>query len=162
MTVKLNGIGYQENRKLRFEEGIRRGDIEKPGFERFAIYWGRSHVVDHETGIEARGDLKIGRAKFITALQRGRNEGGSDFRIYGEIILESNEATHEFEQCMKILFKDRNKIGRQGQKELYDVNDHEIGDMIRKSAEHMQLNSYHKILEVNLYKDGKKVNLLEN
>lgn len=159
--IKLTGIGYQDNRKQRFEEGIRKSDIEKPGFERFCIYWGRSHVKDHETGIEARGYLKVGRAKYTTALQRGRNEGGADFRLYAEVILESNKATHDFEAALKILFADKNKIGDQGQKELYDVRDHEIADMVLKLANYMRLNSVHQICKINLYDDGKPINLLE-
>lgn len=159
--IKLTGMGYQDNRNQRFAEGIRKGDIEKPGFERYCIYWGRSHVKDHETGIEARGDLKAGRAKYTTALQRGRNEGGSDFRLYAEIILESNEATHDFEDALKWLFKKKNKIGDQGQRELYDVRDHEIEGMVLELADYMRANSYHKILEINLYHDGKPIDLLE-
>lgn len=161
MTVKITGIGYQDNKKYRFNEGIRKSDIEKSGYERFCVYWGRSHVTDHETKIEARGDLKFGRAKFITALQRGRNEGGSDFRIYGEIILESNEATHEFEQALQELFKDKNKTGEQGQKELYDVRDHEIEDMIKCAARYMRSRSCHTMIEVNLYNNGERISLLE-
>ena len=90
------GIGYQEERERRIAEGYAPGSIENPNNSRPIIYFARAHLTDHETKMVARGPMKIGRAKFASAIMRGRNQPGTDFRIYGEIV----------------LFRNHQKIGR--------------------------------------------------
>lgn len=148
------GIGYQEYKIIRMNEGLPASKIENEGNEKFLVYWGRSHIIDHETGVEARGMLKFGRGKFATALMRGRNEGGADFRIYAEIILDCNEATHVFERRIQNLIEHRNQIGSQGQKELYNIRDCEIKDTVIAAAEILDRETPYNILEVNYYVDN--------
>lgn len=149
----MRGIGYQAYRNQRINEGLSKSSIEDSGNERYCVYWGRSHQEDHETSIMARGHLKFGRAKFTTALQRGRNQAGADFRIYGEIILDSNRATYDFEHDVKHLLKKNNITGSQGQLELYNFKDDEIKNMITSVIATMKNENYYNIVEANIYLD---------
>lgn len=153
------GIGYQEYRKMRMiNESLSASKVESVGNERYAVYFGRAHVYDFETGVMARGHLKIGRAKFITALQRGRNQPGIDFRIYAEIVVDTNQATHALEEVIKDLQSHRHILLSQGQMELYDFKDSEIEDLVRQSADAVQ-NGYHRVLEINLYENNQIIPL---
>jgi len=154
--VKFSGLGYQEARKKRFGEGFSgsgTNGLESKGNEEFIIYFGRACVNDFETSTPARGQLKIGRGKFKTALQRGRNQPGIDFRIYAEIILYENGDTHRVERLITKTFKDRNVKGSQGQKELYNFSDDELFDLVYTIEELVgDFLPDVKIKEVNFYK----------
>lgn len=151
----MQGIGYQGYRNLRINEGIPPGSIEEKGNERYSVYWGRMHIVDHETGVLARGIMKFGRGKFTTAIQRGRNEGGADFRIYGEIIVDNDEATYVFERKISEMMSSRNVSGSQGQKELYTIKDNELEDIVRQMSTLMDIQTSYWIREVNIYHNDK-------
>lgn len=151
------GIGYQEYRQKRIAEGISPSEIESPGNERYLIYFGRAHLYDHESMILSRGFLKIGRGKFATAIQRGRNQPGVDFRIYGEIILDSNEATYSAESILKDALSHRHIEFDQGQDEMYDIKDEELEETIKAIAEIIDSETVYKILEVNTYLDNSKI-----
>lgn len=129
------GIGYQEAKNLRVAEGFKKSEIESKGNESYLIYFGRAHLTDFETGIECRGPMKIGRGKFMTALMRGRNQPGIDFRVYAEIRVETNDDTHALESVAKDIFKHRNIVGNQGQRELYDFKDEELSDIVNDLVE---------------------------
>ena len=124
----FNGIGYQDYRKQR--KASLGGKIEASENPEWVIYFGRACVFDFETGKFARALLKIGRGKFVTAIQRGRNQPGVDFRIYAAIIVTDNRDTKEIENRIKEVYKDRNIPGSQGQRELYDFKDGEIKDLV--------------------------------
>lgn len=157
----VKGIGYQEYKRMRIlNEGLTATSIEKNGNERFALYFGRSHLYDFETGVLARGHLKIGRAKFITALQRGRNQPGVDFRVYAEIILESNEATHVGEKILEDALSHRHIRLSQGQTEMYRYNDMEISNVVKTIADIIKAETPYQILEVNLFEDNEPISIL--
>lgn len=148
----MKGIGYHgysEFRKLNEGHQISRGAQERPGNERYIIYFGRAYVQDFETGVLARGPLKIGRGKFASALMRGRNQPGIDFRIYAEIVLDSNEATYICEEIIKDALGHRNIKGKQGQKELYNIKDKELKKTVETIVSIFQSEVFsHNILEV--------------
>ena len=154
--TSFTGIGYQEARNKRFNEGFTGSGVnglESKGNEEYLIYFGRACVSDFETGTPARGLLKIGRGKFKTALQRGRNQPGIDFRVYAEILLHNNGDTHTVEKLIAKTFKDRNVKGSQGQKELYNFSDDELFDLVYTIEELVgDFLPDVKIKEVNFYK----------
>lgn len=151
----INGIGYQEYKKMRrLNEQLTTTAMELPGNERYVVYFGRAHVVDFETGVIARGHLKIGRGKFVTALQRGRNQPGIDFRVYGEIVLNSNQATHDAENIIKEALAHRHIVLSQGQQEMYQFKDDELNNVLTTIAEIIEAETSHNILEVNLFLDN--------
>jgi hypothetical protein len=145
------GIGYQEYRRKRLSEGLSASKIEAAGNERFLIYFGRAHVVDHETGTVARGKLKIGRGKFATALMRGRNQPGIDFRIYAELILENNRATQIAEDELKAELSAHNASMSQGQRELYDFADSELQATVDRIVARIKSQTNLRIIETNYY-----------
>jgi hypothetical protein len=150
-----SGIGYQESRKKRFDEGFAgsgKNGLESKGNEEFVIYFGRACVDDFETGVSARGMLKIGRGKYKTALMRGRNQPGIDFRVYAEILLYNNEDTHTVEKLITTVYKGRNVKGSQGQKELYNFTDDELADAVYAIEELIGDFTDVKIKKVNFYK----------
>ena len=137
------GLGYLDYCQKRIDEGLSTQQtktgfgFEDPGKERFIIYFARTHIVDHETGIEARGLLKIGRAKFATAIQRSRNQPGCDFRIYAEIVCETNNQIKELEKIIEKFLVDRHVELTQNQRELCDIKDDEIRPTIKAILEHI-------------------------
>ena len=137
------GLGYLDYCQKRIDEGLSTQQtktgfgFEDPGQERFIIYFARTHIVDHETGIEARRLLKIGRAKFATAIQRSRNQPGCDFRIYAEIVCETNNQIKELEKIIEKFLVDKHVELTQNQRELYDIKDDEIRPTIDAILNHI-------------------------
>jgi hypothetical protein len=159
----INGIGYQEYKKMRrINEQLTTTAMEMPGNERYVVYFGRAHVIDFETGVIARGHLKIGRGKFVTALQRGRNQPGIDFRVYGEIVLDSNQATHDAENIIKEALAHRHIVLSQGQQEMYQFKDDEINNVLTTIAEIIEIETSHTVIEINLYYDNKPTSIKQS
>jgi len=137
------GLGYLDYCQKRIDEGLSTQQtktgfgFEDPGQERFVVYFARTHIIDHQTGIEARGLLKIGRAKFATALQRSRNQPGCDFRIYAEIVCETNNQIKELEKKVEKFLIDKHVELTQNQRELYDIKDDELRPTIKAILNHV-------------------------
>ena len=137
------GLGYLDYCQKRIDEGLSTQQtktgfgFEDPGQERFVVYFARTHLIDHETGIESRGLLKIGRAKFATALQRSRNQPGCDFRIYAEIVCETNNQIKKLEKIVEEFLVDRHVELTQNQRELYNIKDDEIRPTIKAILNHV-------------------------
>ena len=43
------------------------------------IYVGHCEIIDFETGLKAKTRPKIGKSRYLTALNRGRSQGGCDW-----------------------------------------------------------------------------------
>ena len=106
----MQGLGYQDARQQRMSEGYTASNMEERGHEEFLVYFGRAHITDFEKCLIARGLLKVGRGKWKTALMRGRNQPGVDFRIYAEIFLTNNDDTKIVEKIVKDNFKDKHDL----------------------------------------------------
>jgi len=128
--MKNKGAGYYDIVEERLKDGFSKSTLESKEHPEWSVYIARSHVIDHETGAVARGPLKIGRAKYVNTVQRGRNQGGTDFRIYARIIVENNETTSHIEKLVKKLYASRRISGSQNQTELYNITDDEIQDLV--------------------------------
>lgn len=120
------GKSFKDLKEERMAEGISSGKMETPGNEQYCVYFARAHVVDHETNSVARGPLKIGRAKYLTTVVRGRNQSGIDFRTYARIIVETNDESWSTESDIKSLLEHKHMPGTQNQKELYNLTDVEL------------------------------------
>lgn len=156
----IKGIGYQRYKKMRAScEGLSATEMELPGNERYAVYFGRAHVYDFETNVLARSPLKIGRAKFITALQRGRNQPGIDFRIYAEIIVNSNKATRIAEEVIASELVSHHISSSQGQEEIYNINDDELETIVINMVSKLEKCMSGKIIEVNMFEDDNVIPL---
>jgi hypothetical protein len=105
--------------------------LEDPNNPEWTVYIARSHVTDHETGTESRGLVKIGRGKYMNNIQRGRNQDGSDFRVYARLILEKDSETRQLEKYIEHAYKHRSAVGPQStQTELYNLTDDEIKSLV--------------------------------
>ena len=123
--MQNKGAGWTEIIRERKNAGHRK--MEDPDNPEWTVYAARSHVTDHVTGIEARGLLKIGRGKYMNNIQRGRNQDGSDFRVYARVIVDSDESTRELENYIEAVYRSRRVPGPQTtQSELYNLSDDEI------------------------------------
>ena len=146
-TIGITYQDYKKKRKALFKESKSpASEIEKAGNEEFLIYLGRASVVDFSTGIESRALLKVGRGKFGTAIQRGRNQPGVDFRFYSAIYFNTNEDTWAAEKVFKDIMKSRHAPGPQGQKELYNFKDCEIRQAVqqfKKELSHKGITTKH-------------------
>jgi hypothetical protein len=125
------GAGYSDIIEEKLNSGFSKKTLENPDHPEWTVYIGRSHTVDYESGLEARGPLKIGRAKYVNTVQRGRNQGGSDFRIYARITVTDNPTTSQIEKLIKKIYASRRIKGSQNQTELYNITDIEIKDVVK-------------------------------
>ena len=135
------GLGYKGACQLRIDEGYttqqQNGQgYEEPGHERYCLYFGRSHIQDHETDVRARGLLKVGRAKYLSALIRSRNQPCNDFRIYYAIYVPNETQYKKLEEIFKKKYESRNVPGDEGQLELYNIKDEEIKQIVDDMVEH--------------------------
>jgi len=147
----MKGIGYQEYKTLRLNEGYSPSNMEDKGNERFLIYFGRAHVTDFESNQPCRGHLKIGRGKFATAIMRGRNQPGIDFRIYAELILPNDAATRVVERIIEDALGHRNLKFSQGQQEMYNISDDDLETTVNTIVDIVEAETDYKILEKNFY-----------
>ena len=132
----LKGIGYLEYCQERIDEGYpTQGNkdgtgYEQKGNERYVLYFARSHIEDFETGQIARGHMKIGQAKYLSAVMRTRNQPGNDFRCYAEIVMTELQHTFDAEALMKKLYKGRRLQLTQNQQEMYNFTDEELKNVV--------------------------------
>ncbi len=132
----MKGIGYLSYCQNRLNEGYTTQQnkdgtgYEQPGQERYVLYFARSHIEDFETGILARGHMKIGQAKYLSAVMRTRNQPGNDFRCYAEIRLHTLQQTFDAEALVKKLYKSRRIKLNQNQQEMYNITDEELSEVV--------------------------------
>ena len=131
----MQGKGYKELKQRRLDEGIPAGRTETPENAEYCVYIGRAHLHDHETGVLARGPVKMGRAKYTETIARGRNQSGIDFRIYAQIMVETDRDSWHLESVFHELLKDHHFVGSQGQRELYRVSDAELKNVLTKFSD---------------------------
>ena len=127
-----------------------KGKGEGKGQEEYLLYFGRAHLINESTNRESRGLMKVGRGKFKTALMRGRNQPGIDFRVYAEIIVSDNSETYKIEKISKEFLKLKNVKGSQGQRELYKIEDLELLNIVESIVNLARADNIN-ILEVNYY-----------
>lgn len=151
-----HGIGFRDYCQWRSRvENHKISLLETPGYERYAIYFGRTHLEDIDSGSIARGLLKIGQAKYVNTVQRGRNQGGASFRVYAEVTLEDELAVREAESIVKNIFNTMHIYGSEGQTELYQFIDLEIPIIANKLADRITSDTQHIVKDVITFMDGK-------
>ena len=130
------GIGYLSYCKDRMNEGYRTQQTtdgkgyEQPGQERFVLYFARTHLHDVDTGVLSRSYLKVGQAKYLSAVMRTRNQPGTDFRCYAEVRVHTLQQTFDAEALVKELYKTRRVKLNQNQQELYNITDEELSEVV--------------------------------
>ena len=77
----------------------------------------------------------MGRAKYLSALIRSRNQG-NDFRIYYAIYVPNETQYKKLEEIFKKKYESRNVPADEGQLELYNIKDEEIKQIVDDMVEH--------------------------
>ncbi len=121
------GIGSQAYRNWRAcRENVKVSWLEEPAYYRHVVYWGRQHLWDVDTGVQARGYFKVGKSVALTSMFRQRNEGGGEFRVYAEIHVEDNQELSRSEYLAHCMLQHKRVKGAENQQELFDIKDSEL------------------------------------
>ena len=145
----MSGLDFIEYCDFRRRRGTPKNRLEQD--PRHVRYFARNHQEDHRGGPTAVGYLKIGRAMYANTLQRGRNQGGGDFRLYAEVLLSSEDETRRIEEVAALVCMNRHHHSSIGQNELYDIGDEELRDTIDKICDAAAKIHSIRSLEINTW-----------
>lgn len=145
----MAGLDFIEYCDFRRHHGTPKNRLETE--PRHVLYFARNHQVDHRGGPTAIGYLKIGRAKYANTIQRGRNQGGGDFRLYAEVLLSSEAETRQVEEVAALVCQSKHWYSAIGQCELYDLHDHELADTLDKICQSAAKIHSIRALEINTW-----------
>ena len=145
----MSGLDFIEYCDFRRRKGTPKNRLEQD--PRHVLYFARNHQEDHRGGPTAVGYLKIGRAMYANTLQRGRNQGGGDFRLYAEVLLSSEDETRRIEEVAALVCMNRHHHSSIGQNELYDIGDEELRDTIDKICDAAAKIHSIRSLEINTW-----------
>lgn len=129
----MSGLDYIQYCDFRRRKGSAQNRLEKD--PRHCLYFARNHQIDHRGGPTAIGHLKIGRAIYANTVQRGRNQGGGDFRLYAEILLQSEAESRNMEEVAALVCVNRHWHSPIAQTELYDIRDEELAGTVTMISE---------------------------
>jgi len=94
------------------------------------IYVGHCEIIDFETGLKAKSRPKIGKSRYLTALNRGRSQGGCDW-IFDYIYFVSEKANYsKLETKIHNELKDFN-LNKLNHKELYNLSTNDAIDKVK-------------------------------
>ena len=107
---------------------------ETENYTNECIYVGHCEIIDFETGIKAKSRPKIGKSRYLTALNRGRSQGGCDW-IFDYIYFVPEE-----ENYSKLETKIHNELkgfnlNKQYHKELYNLSIKDAIDKVKSIIE---------------------------
>lgn len=103
---------------------------EKYTYTNECIYVGHCEIVDYETGIKAKASPKVGKSRYLTALNRGRSQGGCDW-IFDYIYFVPKEKNYsELETLIHKELKNYN-LNKYNHRELYDLSIEETIDKVK-------------------------------
>ena len=98
------------------------------------IYVGHCEIIDFETGLKAKARPKIGKSRYLTALNRGRSQGGCDW-IFDYIYFISEEENYStLETKIHNELKEFN-LNKQYHKELYNLSINDAIDKVKSIVE---------------------------
>ena len=99
-----------------------------------SIYVGHSVIIDYETGIKAKSRPKIGKSRYLTAINRGRSQGGCDW-IFDYIYFVAEEENYsKLETKIHNELKEFN-LNKQYHKELYNLSIKDAIDKVKSIVE---------------------------
>lgn len=101
---------------------------ENDDYTNECIYIGHCEITDYETGNTAKSRPKIGKSRYLTALNRGRSQGGCDW-IFDYIYFVPKGKNYS--QLESVIHKELVKynLNKEFHRELYDLS---IGEAITK------------------------------
>lgn len=144
------GYGWEEYCNWRVKsEQLLPSKLEK--IARHCVYFGRQHVTCHLSNKNYSGKMKMGQAKYANTVQRARNQGGGDFRIYGEITFESESAAKTSENLLKLFLINYHTTGDQNQTELYNILNDDLPGVLQDCVNYIDRYSNISIKDVSLF-----------
>ena len=94
------------------------------------IYVGHCEIIDYETGFKAKSRPKVGKSRYLTALNRGRSQGGCDW-IFDYIYFVPKEKNYsKLETLIHTKLKEYN-LNKDNNKELYNLSIEETIDKVK-------------------------------
>jgi len=104
-------------------------------FEHPSIYIGHYELTDL-MGVTVKGPTKIGKAKYLSALNRGRSQGGCDW-IFDYIFFVKKDQTHSgLEKVIHSRLREF-KLEKPGHKELYKLTTEEAIVKVKEIIDHL-------------------------
>ena len=94
------------------------------------IYIGHCEIVDYETGFKARSRPKIGKSRYLTALYRGRSQGGCDWIFDYIYFVPKNKNYSKLETLIHNKLKKYN-LNKNNHKELYNLSIEETIEKVK-------------------------------
>jgi hypothetical protein len=154
----MNGIDYPAYKKLRCtRELIHVSLLEKPQGRRSVIYFGRVHLTDVSSATEARGYFKIGKSDMPNVMMRLRNQPGSEFRLYAEVLIDGD--VNRAEKVAHTELKPwQLSTTHLGQTELFNIPDDSLErrvEQVCKALNNTMGNSHAHVKEVLLFNCNK-------
>lgn len=101
---------------------------ENKNYTHECIYIGHCEITDYETGIIAKSPTKIGSARYLTSLNRGRSQGGCDWIFDYIYFVPKGKSYRELETFIHRELSEY-KLKKEGHRELYKLS---IGKAITK------------------------------
>lgn len=94
------------------------------------IYVGHCEIIDYETGFKAKSRPKVGKSRYLTALNRGRSQGGCDW-IFDYIYFVPKEKNYS--KLETLIHKELKKynLNKDNHKELYNLSTEETIDKVK-------------------------------
>lgn len=123
MNVQLSEFdtSHEFVNKVLKEYGIEYSEKEDTSY---GIYVGYSKIGN------SLGLVKLGKCTHVTALARGRSQGGADWFYTHFIPTETLDEAQKFINYIKPKIKKYNKSGNQGQQDLYNVDPSFLGELV--------------------------------
>jgi hypothetical protein len=118
------------------------GYKENKEYTNDCIYVGHSEIVDYETGIKARAPPKVGKSRYLTALNRGRSQGGCDW-IFDFIYFVSKEENYSKLETLIHNKLHKYNLNKDCHKELYDLSIEETIDKVKHIIGNLHIKKMH-------------------
>ena len=98
------------------------------------IYIGHCEITDFETGLKAKSPPKIGKSRYLTALNRGRSQGGCDWTFDYIYFVSKEENYSKLETKIHNKLKEFN-LNKKNHKELYNLSINDAIDKVKYIVE---------------------------
>lgn len=94
------------------------------------IYIGHCEIIDYETGFKAKSRPKIGKSRYLTALNRGRSQGGCDWIFDYIYFVPKGKNYSHLETIIHQELKKYN-LKKDNHRELYNLSIEETIDKVK-------------------------------
>ena len=114
-------------------KGINNKYRESKEYTNECIYVGHSQITDYDTGLVSKSFPKIGKSRYLSALNRGRSQGGCDWYFDYIYFIPAN-SNYSYCKLETLIHQKLNrfKLNKPNHRELYNLS---LSDAITKVKE---------------------------